>query len=294
MIGMRLTFSILLGLCLFGAAKGQYWIGPKVGYHYTIHNYQDEDYTDIYDISNTHSYEAGIAVTYEASDRYAVHGELFFEKQKNRVRSKEGFQVDSESTFNYLSFPILLRVSMGRSPVHWYLNGGPKLSYWLSGSGRIATEEFDETAPELLDSDGFLEYDLAFKGRNADGLSNQTFFVNDANRIQYSLTAGGGFYLDLANGARMMFDFRYNWGHSNMGFNLEPPRTSGQYLSFGSEIDLPDNGYSENYEFSMSSISFSIAYMFEYNTELKRKGSSTSSQSRNNKKSTRKKRKRSR
>lgn len=289
---MRIVITLFFTLLLTGS-YAQYWIGPKAGYHYTIHDYQDDSYRDDYKISDTHNFEAGMVVTYEASERYAVHGELFYEKQKNRVRSKEGFMVDSKSTFDYLSFPILLRVSMGHSPVHWYLNGGPKLSYWLAGRGQISTDELDESVPEELDNEGFLDYNLAFSASKAEGFANQVFFVPDANRIQYSLTAGGGFYLDLAGGGRLMFDVRYNWGHSNMGFNIDQQDNNGKVLQSGSEVDIPANGYFENYEFSMTSISFSVAYMFEYNAQLKRKGSSTSSKSRNTRKSTKRKKKRS-
>lgn len=286
---MRVAFYVV-SICVGYLAMAQYWIGPKVGYHYTIHDYQDEEYESQYKIHNNHNYELGVAVTYSVTDRYAVHGELFFERMGNRVVNKENdFTVDSRSNFNYLSFPILLRVSMGHSPVHWYLNGGPKVSFWMSGKGRIATSQFEEFEGNRLDDGGFFNYKIAFDGSKADGLNNAVYLVNEANRIQYSLTVGGGFYLDLANGARLMFDARYNWGHSNMGFNLEPDETSSKILSSGSRTNVPAEGYVENYEYSHSTMSFSVAYMFEYNTQLKRKGSSTISASKKNRKATKKK-----
>lgn len=282
-----MRFALVIGCVtlLTVASSGQYWIGPKVGYHYTLHDYQDDDYRDSYKINGDHNFEAGLVVTYAASERYAVHGELLFEQIANRVRNKSDFIVDSETRYNFISAPILLRVSMGHSPVHWYLNAGPKVSFWLGGNGNITYED-DEGNFEGFE---IIDYKVAFNKKNAS--KGTAFLVNDPNRLQYALTAGGGFYLDLANGARVMVDFRYNWGHSNMGFNVDV-NEAGQTLLVGSTSpEIPENGYQENYEYTHNTLSLSIAYMFEYNTDLKRKGGSTIRASRNTKKSTKAKKK---
>jgi hypothetical protein len=279
-------------LALAFSAEAQYWLGPKVGYHYTLHDYQDEAYEGMYAISKDHNYEIGMALTYTASERYSVHTELYYERIGNRVQNKEGdFFVDSKSTNAYLSTPLLLRVSMGHSPVHWYVNGGPKLSLWLGGKGEFANGIFDEFEAGKLNNQGYFEYKMAFDRSKAEGINNGVYYINEANRIQYSLTVGGGFYLDLANGARLMFDARYNWGHSNMGFNVDPQAPGQATMLVGNSTNIPSGGYQENYEFSNNTMSFSIGYMFEYNTELKRKGSSTNSDAQRTKKATQKKKK---
>lgn len=279
-----IAFLLTVTIC-----QAQYWIGPKVGYHYTVHDYQDDLYLDNYKNSNDHNYEIGLVVTYTASDRYAVHGELFYEQIGNRVKSLEdNFFVDSRSTYRFLSFPILWRVSMGHSPVHWYLNAGPKVSLWMGGKGNI---EYTNDGSQSLDGIERVDYNVVFIRRNASGIENGKYFVNESNRLQYALTVGGGFYLDLANGARLMIDARYNWGHSNMGFNVDTRKADGRTILVGNNTDIPFAGYQENYEYSHTSMSFSIAYMFEYNTELKRKGGSTSSESKRTKKSAKAKKK---
>lgn len=282
-----LSLSILLLSC--GIVEAQYWIGPKFGYHLTINDYQDPEYKKDYRIPYSHDFEAGMVVTYSATDRYAVHGELYYEQVNNHVRTRDGFEFDSQSTFRYLSFPILLRVSMGRTPVHWYVNGGPKLSLWLGGKGYL--EYADD---ESINSDGIekINYKITFDKSKALGVENSVFLVNEANLIQYSLTVGGGFYLDLANGARVMVDGRFNWGHSNMGFNLDTEAAGGnRTILVGSSSNIPVAGYQENYEYSHTNLSVSVAYMFEYNTQLKRKGGSTVDASKKNKKAVQKKRK---
>ena len=283
-----MRFVLALGLVtLFSLSSvAQYWIGPKVGYHYTLHDYQDDNYLDDYKVNDDYNYELGLAVTYTASDRYAVHGELFYEQINHRVRNKDSdnFGFDSNSTYRYLSFPILLRVTMGQSPVHWYLNGGPKVSFWMSGKGNIRYSDDEANYTGIAD----IDYKIVFHESKTGEGGKPPFYVFEANRIQYSLTAGGGFYLDLASGARLMFDFRYNWGHSNMAFNQDPNVTNGTLNLSGSEA--PIEGYQENYEFTHNALSMSIAYMFEYNVDFKRKGGSTSNESKKTKKSAKVKR----
>ncbi len=280
---LALIMGCMTLITLYSTA--QYWIGPKFGYHYTIHDYQDDNYLDDYRSLNNHNFEAGVVVTYTASERYAVHGELYYEQIGNRIKNRSNFEVDSETRNNYLSFPILLRVSMGKSPVHWYVNGGPKVSFWMSGRGNLAYAD-DEGGP-----DGFTrhEYKVVWRRSKAGEGGDPPYHVYEANRLQYALTAGGGFYLDLANGARVMVDFRYNWGHSNMGFNRDYNEPEGTLTI--NPPNIPLSGYQENYEYTHNTVSVSIAYMFEYNTQLKRKGGSTSGESKKTKKSAKSKKK---
>ena len=284
MINIRTLLSaFFVGILL--SANAQYWFGPKVGYHYTIHDYQDSNYKQDYKVSKDHNFELGVVVTYTASAKYAVQGELYYERIGNRVSNKEDrFFVNSKSAFNYISFPILLRISLGHEPVHWYINSGPKLSFWTGGTGLLEFANDESINPDGLD---IVDYAVVFTRSDAEGISNNKYFVNESNRIQYALTIGGGFYLDLANGARAMFDFRYNWGHSNMGFNDDLQIADGRTIQEGDNI--PVNGYQENYEYTHNTLSFSVAYLFEYSADLKRKGNSTSSESRESRKKAKKK-----
>ena len=181
----------------------------------------------------------------------------FMKKYSNRVESKTRVQVDSRTKYNYLSIPIFLRVSMGHSPLHWYLNAGPKISLWMSGSGYLEID--GELFRDPLSPDGITRQNYKVVFSRQEGVVNpfldeSSYFVYRANRIQYSLSTGGGFYVDLSNGKRLMFDFRYNWGHSNMGINPESTQQDGT-LNFSGEL-APDEGYFENYEFRNNTFAF--------------------------------------
>ena len=66
-------------------------------------------------------------------------------------------------------------------------------------------------------------------------------FVEQANRLQFGLTAGAGAFFDLSSGARLMVDFRYTFGHSNLGFD-----------TFADSFDFPEDDYVESFEYTMN------------------------------------------
>ena len=76
-----------------------------------------------------------------------------------------------------------------------------------------------------------------------------------------------------------------------MGFNVSTQNTDGRTILVGNNSNIPEGGYQENYEYTHNTLSVSLAYMFEYNTQLKRKGGSTSSASKKTKKSAKAKKK---
>lgn len=246
-------------------AHGQYWFGPKVGIHGVSHRYQLEEYkSDSFNIRPDLRWQVGAVLTYTASDRYSVHTEINFERIGRTLKNDQGQfpAVFSKTKFSFLTVPLLLRVNFGRAPFHYYLNGGPKISYWLSGSGKLTDlEEFIE----FQNADYVLDYEIVFKSKNErppnDEGNNARLHLENGNRLQYALTLGGGAYFDISNGARIMLDFRYSFGHSNMGFNDNTAFTF--------------DDYEENFEYTHDMLSISVAYMFEYNAQLQRKGKST-------------------
>ena len=228
------------------------------------HRYQLEEYkSDSFNIQPDFRYQFGAVLTYTASERFSVHTELNFERIGKTLKNDDGKLpvVFSKTRFSFLSVPLILRVNFGNSPVQYYVNGGPKISFWMTGSGKL--RDLDEFQ-EFFGPDYELNYDIVFRqsqeSRNDDGTQGN-LAITDANRIQYALTLGGGANFSLANGARIMVDLRYSFGHSNMGFNGNP---SFQFI-----------GYEENFEYTHDMLSVSVGYLFEYNAQLQRKGRST-------------------
>lgn len=255
----RAFFFLLVFFSFLGQVQAQYWFGPKVGFHRTDHIYQVENYkTDSFFVDPDYNFQAGVVLTYAASDRYAVHTELNFERYSKSLRNRDNVTfATSKTNSGFLSMPLVLRLNFGRAPYLFYINGGTKLSYWLYSNGTLENSFLQEAENPVKD------YSIIFGG---DPTAEQDKLVLERpNRLQYALVAGGGVYFDLRNSARIMLDFRYSFGHSNMGFN-------------GSEnFDFED--YVEDFEYRHNVLSISVGYMFEYDAYLQRRGKSTNRES---------------
>ncbi|WP_462249985.1 outer membrane beta-barrel protein [Ekhidna sp.] len=271
---MRVLLSVLLVVIFSTISYGQYWFGPKVGFNYIQHNYQDVSYRDTFNIKNDLNFHVGGAFSYSATDKYSVYIELLYERIGKSVRdiASDGANVRTSMTNHFISMPAMLRITLGKVPFHYYVNGGPRVSYWLAGKGTQFLEEFVEQLPDPeMVEDAFREYKVVFKRSKVDG--DDTALIQNPNRVQFGLTVGGGIYFDLQGGGRLLIDARYTWVHSNMGEN-----------SSSDNINFNFTTYSENFEYSHNITSIGVAYMFGYNSELKRKGKSSNKESNKKKK----------
>jgi len=253
----------------------QYWFGPKFGYSYIDHVYQESTYErDSFNVPTDYNFQVGAAFSYTATSMYAVYGELLYERVDKSVRDIQtnGEVVNTEMTNHFISAPIMLRVTMGSAPFHYFINGGPRLGYWLGGKCKQDLEEFSEF---LIDDDGnplVVEYDITFNSSDALAGDRSTALVSKPNRLQFGLTLGGGFLIDIQGGYRLQLDFRYTWIHSNMGTN------NGSL-----DTNFDNESYRENLEYYHNIATVGVAFLFDYNSKLRKKGRSTSGES--NKKS---------
>ena len=251
---MNKYFFVLVFFSLIGRLNAQYWFGPKIGFQKTDYIYEDMEYKDTYDISTDYNYHGGIAVTYLASRQYSVHGELNYEKYQKDLTNRPEFEsVTSKSVNHFLSLPLLLRFNYEISPVMFYLNGGVKLSYWISGNGHLGGHFLEEGAFPTRD------YKVIFEEQ--ESFDNTRPYLENPNRFQYSLVLGTGMYFHIVNNSHIMVDLRYSFGHSNMGSN--------------GSFDFDFDTYEENFEYRHNTLSLSLGYMLELNVESLMRGKST-------------------
>ncbi len=271
---MRLFLNISLILVAL-SSHAQYWFGPKVGANYTNHIYQESTYEkDSFNIPRDWNFNAGVAFGYSASSRFEFYGELLFEQIGKKITDKAtgGTTVTASMTNNFISIPAMLRINLGKVPFHYYLNGGPRLSYWLSGKGNIYLAEFEEFPPAGVDRNGNAlpaSYKVSFNRSKAlDADDRSVAYLSKPNRVQFGLTAGAGMFFDMRGGGRLQLDFRYTWVHINMGTN-----------NGSNDINFDDISYRENFEYYHGIASVGLAYLLEYNSRLRRRGKSTISES---------------
>jgi len=268
------SILIIFFLVLSLGIKAQYWFGPKVGGHRTDFIYQNAEYkSDSFDINYDLGAKYGFTIIYQATEKYAVQGDLSFIRVNKELKNSSNNDIltISNLNMNYLSLPMSFRFNFGGVPVHYYLSGGPVLNFWLNGSGEIYLDEFNEART----IDGPIPYKIVFN-QSKGGESNQRAIVS-ANRVQYGLQFGFGSYFDLMSAGRFLIDFNYIFGHSNMAFNNNP-----DFNQFES--------YSENFEFRNNTLSVSLAYLFLYDPVLNKRGRSNNSLTRDQQKKEDKKR----
>ncbi len=254
----------LISFMVSGFAFGQYWFGPTAGAHLTDHSYQLSTYNDEYEVKPNTNFHVGAQFFYTANNTYSVFSELLYErigKEVNNIPAVTSPAL-SKSQYHFLSIPLNLRVNFAvpGTLIKLYGGGGIKLSYWLGGRGSVSLEEFDEFFPEGYE----LEYKMRFRQSRADGF--ETLANVDANRLQYALQLGAGLTVDITDHSRVVADFRFTFGHSNMGFNGSP--------------DFEWSEYYENFEYRHHVYAISLGYIMEYNAQLARKGKSTNRLSR--------------
>jgi hypothetical protein len=245
----------------------QYWFGPKVGFHHANFKFDDPQYESVlYDVNSSFGYQFGGVLVYEATSMYSIQTELLYKRVFKKVENDLATFAKSNSTYNYLTIPLLLRLSFGREPVHYFIGGGPELNFWIGGKGDLKIDEFSEGPTGVLDeTDGFYKknYTLTF----TESKRTETRWTPySPNVLQYSLTAVAGVYLDLRSNARILIEGRYMWGHSNLGFNNPDV---DDFVD-----DFSNQEYTENFEHRINMASISIAYLFHYDSKEATKGMS--------------------
>lgn len=261
----KYSLIIVLGISLLAplGSYAQYWFGVKVGSQVAHHDYLSKTYRDTFDIKNDVNIQSGIMFSYTATKRYSVHTELYYKRIRKDLKNNDfTLPAKAYSNYHYLSAPFMLRVNIhfGNSPFYMYVNGGAELNYWLGGNGGLRLDEFEEFFSEdKLIREYPVTYKFVFyeKARKTE----DDRWIQDYNRLQYSITGGLGFVFELANGSRIVLDTRYTHAHSNFGFNTSP--------------DFTWVNYYENFEYRPHHLALTLGYQIEYNAQLARKGKST-------------------
>lgn len=262
----RLYFLGLAFVCWQAGheAYSQILAGPKLGFNYTTMHFDEKQYSSEHDILWRPGINAGVVFNYAVSNStvWSFHSELYY-SQKGRAIQRRGVEfVKNRSTFHHLDLPAMFRGTFDAGSFRWYVNAGPSLSYWLYGHGVMETSELDEGKV------GRLQYRYDFSDiellegeeRNyplADGIINVPF----AHRLQVGLTFGFGFEFEVLDGKLVQWDFRYNMGHTNIG------EKEDNFIGLFK--------YQENFEGSNRNLETSLAFLLDYNTQMRKKGKST-------------------
>ncbi|MGL1885559.1 MAG: hypothetical protein OCD76_03500 [Reichenbachiella sp.] len=262
--GIVLVCVLMLAL----GAQAQFWFGPKIGGQLMTPIYNNGGRKDTFDISSKVNWHAGIAMDYSTEQLFEVHTEIVYQRVNNRATNNSSVSaglIDSKTTNHFISTPLMLRmVFLQRSSIKVLAQVGPRLSYWIAGTGEYET---DSPLSAGGDGDGPYKYKVKFADLSEEELDNfqeeGIHVVTKPNRLQYALDLGFGGIWEISPTSRVIADVKYSFGHSYMAFND------------GNKLVGVDNYY-EDTEYNTNMMVVSIAYMYGYNVAGRRKGRSTS------------------
>lgn len=263
----RFRYLLLSCFVLVGgyAAKSQILTGPKFGFNYGTMHFDEKQYTKEYDILWRPGINAGWVFNYSVSNStvWSFHGELYY-STKGRTIQKRGIDyVKNRVLFHNIDAPAMFRGTFDLGSLKWYINAGPALSYNLYSHGQISSSELDEGKVGTVNYRyDFTKYDQPLPEEREYPIADGIIQVPNANRLQVGLNFGFGLEFPVLDEQIVQLDFRYNMGHTNIG------EKEDNFIGL--------NNYRENFEGANRTLEVSLAFLLDYNTQLRKKGKSTS------------------
>jgi len=247
--------SILACLSIQPACAQVVRLGVKGGPQLSWVKSDDPAFRKKVKIQPVPGFNAGLVASFKVKDRFFLHTEYLFSTKGKRNRGRIDKILDDKITYNYFEVPILYNIhfkgSVGSDrQFKWYAGAGPLFSYWLSGKGRINSDEFAENNFPPFD------YKIRFGERGEDIGETYIIYVKDVKRLQLGFNIGGGILLEPANTGKIMVDMRFELGHTWMG-----TPTSADYV-------LPVT-YDDNLKSRNMGLRFSVMYLLETNLDKK-------------------------
>lgn len=236
--------------------------GIKAGPQVSWVTLDDPKFKAIGEIHPLAGFHAGLVLAFKVKDRYFLTTEYLYSQKGKNVTGKIDPNLNDKVVYRHIEIPVLFsmhfkgRISNSRQ-FKWYINAGPNTSYWLGGKGVIEAGDLIENGiPEL-------KYKIAF-GTRPDHNNPDILYIKDANRLQFGMNVGAGILLEPGGNQKVMIDFRYEIGHTQLG-------------NAGSSQFLIPSDYQDNLKGRNKSFRLSVVYLFEFSSDKKQlnKGKST-------------------
>ena len=259
---MMIRLSILLFFLTVGplAFAQTLLIGPKVGVQAVRPSFDEYSPNAAYKGQYALAPQIGLVSNIKVSEFFSLHTELLYEQRVRKISDNDLLTVER---YHYVSAPAMLRISHRVGGVSYYVNGGPRLGYWLGGRG---FEESAEIGDEVVERQN---YKIVFEGDIDRPVRTDEKFVPEPNRWQLGLDVGAGALLPVGE-THIMVDVRYSWGHTHMA---RSPELYAGSVSNNSTL-----------EHSHNMIGVSVAYLFELDFLEMRRGKSRSPETKKNSK----------
>ena len=250
-IKIYLLCFIIVQLATIKVQAQFFMAGPKAGIHAYGVNYQLESTAEQFESKIKLGYTAGLEFNIPLTASFNLNPEINYTQRGRKIYAKEtGWTFDE--THHYIELPVILNFQReGKikklGSFTWFLGGGPNISYLLGGSGTLNTTV-----------GGSLDYKLSFEGNEGE---YEYMTLDSVNRWQWGIDFNIGVISPLKNNKTLVTTLRFTWGHT----------------AFGEEngSSMPILGFTDNLKHSYNVLNLSIAYLFNLDLGLIRKGKST-------------------
>ncbi|MDH4092015.1 MAG: PorT family protein [Cyclobacteriaceae bacterium] len=236
--------------------------GIKAGPQLSWVTVDDPKYNAVGKVHPIPGFHAGAVLAFKVKDRYFLNTEYIYSQKGKNVTGKIDPNLNDKVIYRHIDVPILFSMYfkgkfLKTREFKWYINAGPNISYWLGGNGVIEAGDLIENGIPAL------KYKIAF-GTRPDHNDPDILYIKDAKRLQFGMNVGGGILLEPGGNQKVLIDFRYEIGHTQIG-------------NAGSSQFLIPSDYQDNMKGRNKGIRLSLIYLYEFSSDPKErnKGKST-------------------
>ncbi len=247
----KVIFLVICSLLCGTDLLAQYQLGPIVSIGSGKFVYGESAVADTVSSGNMPAMQLGIRIGQTLPKPFSLQSEVGFRREGRKMTHISGLEHTEYN--NFATGAALLRITKKGYSQSFYLESGPRLSYWLSGHGQMKGGEIEVRRMEEP------RYRVQFA--TPTEITADDFYAVEANRVQVALEVGIGTQFSVGHKQSVDLSLRYSSGHTQLGDNVIP-----YYNLFA---------YQPDQRGSNRSLSLKMAYLFDFDLKDMKKGKST-------------------
>jgi hypothetical protein len=231
----------------------EFTLGVKAGALLSLPVFGDRDDYDDFDLDPTFGYQLGGIIGFPLKKNYSCIIEGGFSQRGRRITWGDNSGLN-RATYSFFEGDLLLRrgfpVNLGKDlPAQVFVNIGPHVSYWISGTGRVGNVENDGSP-----------YTVVFDQEPDLGQFDK-MYLNNVNRWMFGIDIGVGLQAPITPKQKLLVELRFMSGHTFYG-----DRNSATYSWVA---------FQDNLRANEKILSLSAGYTFGLSQQESRMGKST-------------------
>ena len=247
--------TIFVCLLFWSTAYSQkFTFGAKAGPLVSWANFGDKDDKEQFTHKPKPGGSVAALVIFPLKHQYSLQTEFGFSQQGRTISFNENTWVN-KATYYYLDGAMVLRrefpLYLGKDiPSQWFIDIGPRISYWLGGHGTI-------------NAGGSYDYDIVFgpMPETPTEPDFNTMYITDENRWLFGVDIGVGFIAPIRHNRKLLTELRFTSGHTYFG----TPHSAGNRTL----------GFSDDLRSNQKTVSLTLAYLLPVDVQKNHTGKST-------------------